>query len=433
MRKYLCPFFLYLCVSATLSAQEQLSIEAALTSALANNFDIAIAKQEYIAAQSTIFYGNANEQPIYTLTASENGQLNSVNQKFLNGSEIARLGVPAHALNMQFGVAYPVLNKKRIYATKERIRTQSTIANHRQNAQIQTTAAQVIVRYYDIVRQQKLMQLLQRTIAVSEKRLDLIKVRQSVGVANNTDLYLAELDLNSRKQDYEQQALTIKQLKVELNTLLSREKSLDFIVSDSIILNTTLQYAALLAAAKNNPDVLMAGDQIKVMEWMEKEMHTQRLPTTRVVGGVSGSLSNTTAGFLLQNISYGPFIGVNVSVPLFNQKVFNKQEETLAMQRKSREIQLMSLQNTIEGSMLRTWQAWQTNSSRTITEAANMLIAQQYLALIEQRFALNQSNAIEFREAQRSYEDAAYRLTSVQFAAKLAETELLRLAAQLVK
>jgi outer membrane protein len=430
--KYLCSLLFCLCIFLPLNAQPLLSLDDAISDAIAKNYDVLVARNESVVATASDYYGNANEQPFYALTAAENAQLTGVNQKLLNGNEIAKIGVPSHAFTTQFGVAYPVLNKYRVGATKGRIKEQAVATNARVLAQIQNTAAQVITRYYDISRQQKLLKSLAKTLAVSEKRLELVKIRQSVGMANNTDLYLAQLDFNTRSQEINNQNLALQQNKTDLNTILARAKDIDFSASDTIIINNTLDYNALLNLAKKNPDVIASVSQVRVMDWIEKEIHAQRLPTARLNGGVSASLSNTTAGFLLQNISYGPFVGASISVPLFNKNIFDKQEEIIALQRNTRQIQVQSLQNTIEGNFHKIWQAYQTNLARIQSETENIKIAQQYLELVFQRYTLNQSNAIDLREAQRSFEEASYRLTNVQYATKVAETELLRLSATLV-
>jgi outer membrane protein TolC len=430
--KFLCPLLFLFVAPLSLNAQTLLSLSDALSQALDKNYDIQIAHNEVIAAQASDYYGNAAEHPFYSLTASENGQLTGVNQKLASGNEISRIGVPSHAFATQLGVAYPIFNRFRVSATKGRIREQINATNYRAAAQMQNTLAQVSIRYYDIVRQQKLLKSLQKTLDVSEKRLELVKVRQSVGMANNTDLYLAELDLNTRKQEIVAQDLALRQNKTDLNTLLARDKNMNFSVSDTIIIAQNLDYEELLASAKKNPDAMFAESQVNTMDWMEKEVHAQRLPTARLTGGVAANISNTTAGFILQNANYGPFVGASVSIPLFNKGIFNKQEEIVALQRNTRQTQANSLQNTIEGNMYRTWQAYQTFQGRIISETANIGIAQQYLSLVFQRYTLNQSNAIELREAQRSYEEASFRLTSVQYATKVAEIELLRLAAKIV-
>lgn len=431
--KLLCPL-IFLVVTSTTSilSQSLLTLNDALSEALSKNYELQIVRNDLEIARKSDFYGNAGEQPTYNFTIGETAQLTGVNQQLASGSEISRIGVVSQALTSQLAISYPILNGFRVKATKGRIREQAAISEARVSAQIQNTAAQVINRYFDIVRQQKLIESLQKTLAVSEQRLELIKVRQSVGMANNSDLYLAELDLNARKQEVTNQDLALRQNKTDLNVLLSREKNMDFNVSDTILVDSNLNYENLLAFAKKSPDVFISEGQIRVVDWIEKETHAQRLPTVRLNGGVAASLSNTTAGFLLQNVSYGPFVGINLSVPLFNKNIFDRQEELVTMQRTTRQLQATSLQNTIEGNLFRTWQAYQTNLERIKSESENIKKAQQLLEIMLQRYQLNQSNTIDLREAQRSYEEAAFRLTSVQYIAKVAETELLRLAARLI-
>lgn len=431
--------YLYLTITTSLffyssvNSQNLLKLDDAIEFALKQNYDISLVKNDLFVAQQSDYKGNANEQITYNLNIGENIQLTGVNQKLANGSDISRVGVPSQSLSTQFLAAYPIFNTYRVKAIKGRFKEQINIADARVMGQIQNVAAQVMLRYYDIVRQQRLILALQKTLAVSEKRLELVKIRQSVGTANNTDLYLAELDLNTRRQDISQQSLLLEQSKVDLNTLLNEESDKKFNVEDTILVNPNLNIEQIIAKSKTNPEIVMAEGQAKLLDWLEKETHAQRLPTTRLIGGVGASISNTTAGFLLQNISYGPFIGVNFSMPLFNSKIYNRQEEIVALQRKSRDIQKNNIENGIEGNIQRTWKAYQIALERIKSETENTKIAQSYLDLMFQRYQLNQSNAIDMREAQRSYDDAFFRLTNVQYAAKVAEIELNRIASQIVE
>lgn len=432
MLKQLFTFFFLSFSFFSPFAQSLLSIDEALQLAMNQNYDVLISRNELNVAQSAVFYGNAGEQVATTLNLGENLQVTGLNQKFANGNEISKVGAVSNALNSQLAFAYPIFNNYRVRTTKGRIQEQVQLADSRAIAQIQNTCAQVMVRYYDICRQGKLLQSLQKSLAVSEKRLELIKVRQQVGMANSADLYLTELDLNARKQELQQQDLGLRQNKADLNTLLNRDEKIDFSVSDTIAISYTLQYEQLLGDAQKNADIQAAKEQIKIMDWMQKEIYAQRLPTARLNGGLAANMSNNTAGFQLRNINYGPFIGANISIPLFNQSIFDKQEQVIVVQKKTRELQAEALQNTIEGNLYKTWLAYKTSLSRNESEAQNVKIAQQYLDLVMQRYTLNQSNALELREAQRSYEDSVFRLTNVQYNAKVAEIELLRLAGKLV-
>jgi outer membrane protein TolC len=58
-------------------------------------------------------------------------------------------------------------------------------------------------------------------------------------------------------------------------------------------------------------------------------------------------------------------------------------------------------------------------------------LSQQLLDLVLQRFQLGQATIIDVKLAQQSFENAGFRLVNLNYAAKVAEIELKRLANQL--
>ena len=59
--------------------------------------------------------------------------------------------------------------------------------------------------------------------------------------------------------------------------------------------------------------------------------------------------------------------------------------------------------------------------------------AKDYLDLMTKRYQMGQSTVVDYREAQRSFEEVNYRVINNLYLAKLAETDLLRLSGQLMK
>ncbi|MFK5037012.1 hypothetical protein ACI4BF_28060, partial [Klebsiella pneumoniae] len=87
------------------------------------------------------------------------------------------------------------------------------------NAQIQNTMAGVANQYYDIVRQQYFLQTIHKSMEVASERLRILKSRKEVGLANNADIFQADLDYNALVQQAEAQELIINQGKVNLLNL----------------------------------------------------------------------------------------------------------------------------------------------------------------------------------------------------------------------
>lgn len=73
-----------------------------------------------------------------------------------------------------------------------------------------------------------------------------------------------------------------------------------------------------------------------------------------------------------------------------------------------------------------------TNSLQQLNTQQNTYqLSQQLVQLSLQRFQLAAATIIEVREAQKSFEDAGFRLVTLSYSAKIAEIELKRLSNRL--
>jgi outer membrane protein TolC len=275
--------------------------------------------------------------------------------------------------------------------------------------------------------------VLQRSVAVSEKRLELVKARIALGAANNSDLYLAQLDLNARRQDIISQQLVISQNQVDLNNFMMAPRDEKFTVVEEFPIVNNLKLEDFIKNIKQNPDLQSIESQVKINEFLEKETYSNRLPTVRATGGVGYNLANTTAGFSLFSQNYGPNAGITFSIPLFQKQVFDKQHEAVKIVTETRRLQQKAVEENIIGSLYRVFESYKTALSRMDSEAENLKIAQQFMDLTLKKYEMNQATAIEIREAQRIFEDAAFRVINVRLQAKQAEIELLRVSGELVK
>jgi len=186
-------------------------------------------------------------------------------------------------------------------------------------SQIQNTMAAVMTKYYDIIRQQSLLKTVGRTIEVSRQKLSILRLRKEMGLANNADLFQAELDLNANLQTEQSQLLAIDQAKTDLLNLIFLQPADQAInISDTIIIQPQIRLDEIRSRLSTNPVVIAAQQQIHINELIEKEVAALRSPTLRASTGFNLSSQSSAAGFILLNQSYGPFVGLNLSVPIYN-------------------------------------------------------------------------------------------------------------------
>ena len=154
-------------------------------------------------------------------------------------------------------------------------------------------------------------------------------------------------------------------------------------------------------------------------------------PTLRASTGYNFNSSKSAAGFSLLNETYGPFVGVNLSVPLYMGGASKKSYKNAKINTDIANVQYKSALADMSTNVTKTYQSYQTNVKQLNTEAQNYQMSQSLLNLIMQKYQLGQATIVDVKQAQQSFEAAGFRLVNLVYTAKLAEIELKRLSNQL--
>jgi len=420
-----------MCIGIAKAEAQVLTLEEAINIALKNSMDIEIARNNVAASEISNHMSFAGGLPVISGSLTDNQSLTNLNQKLSNGTSTNRNGNSNNALNAGIDVDFLVFNGYRVKATKSRLEVLEAQSRQLVNVQIQNIIADVMVKYYDIVRQHSYMNTIQQSIVVTQQRKNIIDARQSVGLANNADSYQALLDLNAAQQELQSHEVVLTQAKADLMNLLTQRPDSSFIIRDTIVVDSLLNFSAVKENIKNNPELLSAEQQIQVNELIVKEIGALRYPAVSVNTGYNYSRSQNAAGFTLLNQNKGPFVGFGLQVPIFNGGLYKRQQRIAEIDIKNATSSRQILYNNLQTSAEKAWQAYRNSLQRLQSEKENNRIAADLLNLTLQRFELSAATIIEVREAQRSFIEAGYRLVNLAYSAKVAEVELKRLGSQL--
>ncbi len=422
-----------LCAAAIAGhTQQRLSLADAVNIALKNSYDIQLAKNNLEISAINNDAGVAGALPLVTATANDNEQITTINQKFADANrDTKRSNVESN--NLTAGVTGSILlfNGYRVMTTRKRLAELQQQNLQLVNIRIQNTIASVAAKYYDIVRQQSFLQTIIQSIAVSKQKLYILQTSKEAGMSNNADIYQAQLDMNALVQSKLSQQLIIDQGKTDLLNLLFVSPDATISISDTIVVDKTIRLEGIREVLKNNPQIVSAEQQVHISEFLEKETTALRYPSLRANTGYNFSSNKSAAGFSLLNQSYGPFAGLNLSIPIYNGSATRRQEQAAAINTRNARIQKDNLVLSLETGAVRTFQSYSNALQQLQTEQENYLLSKQLLDLVLQRFQLGQATIIDVKQAQQSFENAGFRLVNLNYSAKIAEVELKRLANQL--
>jgi outer membrane protein TolC len=419
--------FIFLLLSFHSVAQIPLTLTNAIDTAFKNNFDIQIARNSTEISKINNTYGVAGGLPSIIGTAGDNSSLTNLKQKTSSGINISKNNVSSNSYNAGVNASLLLFNGFRVIATKGRLNLLQNQSELQLNLQIQTTIAAIMENYYDILRQQSYLNIIQSSLDVSSKKLDIVKERYKVGMANEADLLQAQIDFNMAEQNLRSQQLVIDQDKISLLQLIGVKQFYSVIIRDTIIVDNNIQKDSIINYLENNPQYLSAEQQIKINQQIVKEQRAQRYPSIRISTGYNLTYSSSAAGFNLFTQNYGPTVGASLQVPIFNGNIYKTQQEVAQFNLQNARLQKESLLTSLKADALKTYQSYESTLQQLDSQQKSYIDAKKLVNIVIRRFQLNQATILDVKAAQDSFENAGYMFVNLQFAAKTAEIELKRL------
>jgi len=399
-------------------AQTQLTLQSAIDSALKNNLDIQIAKNYVQIARVSNTYGMAGGLPYINGNATDYFSSTSVNQKSNSGTETNESGIMGNSLNASINANIILFNGFKVMATKKHLSLLQQQSQIELNAQVQDIMASVMIKYYDIIRQQSNLRIMQSVLGVSQKKLDIINEKNGVGMANGVDMMQAQSDVNSAEQDLKLQQLYIEQDKADLLQLMNVHNKSDFSISDSIVIDHSLNLDSTISYLKRNPQLLSAEQQIKINEQLLKETASQRYPSLKFNAAYNFGRADNNGGSLLLNQNYGPQAGFTLAVPIFNGGVYHIQKIVAGLNVANAKLNKDNLYNELLTSLTKQHLAYSTTLQQIESQQTNYELAKKLLDLVMQNLQHGQATILEEKAAETSYQSAAYQLINFQYAAK---------------
>lgn len=426
--------FILLITLFNAKAQELLTPENAVSLAINKNFDIVLAKNEADIAKINNNKATAGMLPQINVTTGNIFNLNNLDQKFSTGQTVKTNWVPVNSFNAGLNLNWTIFDGLKMFATKDRLAALQSLGEIELKNQIQTTVAEVLNAYYNIVRQKQQIKALNESAQISIERVSLSQKKFDVGYSDKTPLLQAKVDYSTQQINILRQETDLEQAKVTLNKILGRASNVTFDVIDTIDINYTPSLQSLKdSALQQNFSLKSAMKNIEIAQLQHKEINAQRLPTINFNTGYQFSQNYSKAGFQLSNRTYGPTVGVNAVIPIFTGGMVKKQLESSAVNIANQQVQLDQLKNNIDADILTAFQNFDYANRVLKLNDENVKVALENVQVTMERYRLNQTTSVEIKQAQSSYEDALYNVILARYNAKIAEIELKKISNELVK
>lgn len=428
---------LLLALPMTLVARAQdslLTLDEALARALESNFDIRVARNVRERAANYDNAGQAGMLPRVDLNGAYAKTTGSARQELSSGAELERDNSVSDNLALQGLATWTVFDGLRMFATREKLRELSAQGEQDLKIRIEASTVDVITAYFEVVQQQQLLRSLDRQIAVGEEVVNISDRKLTNGSGSRLELLLARTDLNAlRSEQLTTQAL-LDRAKVLLCNYIAMEPTTAYMVEDTVVISYDPSLEELKRNSSQQNSLLLRYDRAqRISELGLKESRAARSPVIDLTGSYQFSRATSNASFILLNRNLGATFGVTATVPLFNGFRIDTDIKNAKLELDNARIQYEQIAYQVNAVVVAGHAQFQAAKGVMALEEENIAAAREVLAIARERFRVGASNIIELKDAQATYGQAVRRLAFARNAAKLAETELRRLAGVLVR
>ena len=420
-----------------ISAQNLLTPEDAIAAALEKNYDIKLVRNDSASFAVDYQYSYAGFLPRINGTASKTWNVNRQKQELSNGTKRDTSGIQSNNLSASIGMNWTLFDGLKMFATRERLKQFQALGELTVKNQVVNTVADVLVNYYNIVRQKQQLRAIEEQMSINEERVKIADQKIFSGLGSKPELLQAKVDLNAQKASRLEQLTLIGQLRDQLNQLIGLNVGEVYEVLDSIPINSGLSLGEITQNLdQTNPALLLTKKNIDIAGLVLKERRAELWPTLslntsyNLSRNVNKAVINTFTPLFNQNLGFN--YGFGLSVPILNgfntRRLIKQAELDIAYQETFYDNQ----RSLINVAISNAFKDYVLQKDLLALEEENIQLAKENVVIALARFKQGLFTNLELREAQISLEQGYNRLIAARYNTKLAETELLRQKGELI-
>jgi outer membrane protein TolC len=406
------------------------SLGELINTALTNNYQIQILKNEVQIASNNNTIGNAGFLPSVDLNGTYSTSFNNTLQKFADGS--TKEGSKAQNTNINSSVManWTIFNGFGVYAKKERLTYLEELGQLNSKFYIEQTVSDIVTTYYQLVYEKQVLENFQQSLNISSFRLSLENKRKEIGSGKIMDYGQALVDYQTDSIRLLAQQDLIQSLTIEINRVLNNDLEKELIVNnlEFTMLFIPVKDTLLNKITQNNSQLEQQRLQELISETELRMEKANRYPKVDLFAGYQYAKSSSEVGFFQSNQNYGPTVGVSVSFNLYNGGTTNRNIKNTKIYSENSTLSKKQVNQNLNADVLKLYNQYQSINERVGLAKSNVETITKVYNAAEEQLKKGAINGYDFRLTQLSLLSSELTLIQLQFAQKAIEINLNRIS-----
>lgn len=408
-------------------AQDTLQMDELISTALQNNLNLKIAKNNTEGAKINATIGNAGFLPTADFSGAYN-YANTMTKTTFNGGipEQTSDAAASQNYNANLNIRYTLFDGfKPVYKLKLS-KKDLQIADLNYRNQVDQLIIQVIESAFTIALIREDLVLAQEKRLLTQSQLKRIETRLKYGQGSETEKLNLLTTANNDSLAILQLMLNLENNQIQLNRIIGTEllNSDDIFVIDTL-LASKLQFEQLLSSAQSfNPNLLLSRAQIERSELDYQITKTELYPKLNTVISYGYNGAKNDVGILNTNDALGPSVNLGLTYNLYAAGALKraKKQNELAITNAKLNAQLSEFE--IEQNLKAAFQQYQQQISMLPLLEQNVAVSQTNFERVDNAFSLGQLNFLNYQQAQFQLFNAKKELLKARYNCKFSEWQL---------
>lgn len=411
------------------------TLQEFVNTAMQNNYQINIVKNEAKIATNNNVIGNTGMLPSVDLDGTYSNSFNNTRQEFADGT--VREGSNAKNTNLSVSALanWTVFNGFSVYAKRDQLVYLERLGQINSKFYIEQTVSDIVTAYYQMVYEKQVLNNYQQSLNISSYRLNLERKRKEIGSSKAIDYSQALVDYQTDSIRLLEQQNTISGLQISINNLLNNALEQELNISEK-----EFSFSAIPAKDSLLQNIDQANQQIAQQRLQELIAETElrmtkasRMPKVDLFGGYQYSRSTAEIGFSNSSQNYGPIVGVTVSFNLFNGGSTNREIKNTKLYSENTSLTKQQVTQQINANSLIYYNEYKVLTTQIEIAKNNVDEMSKVYKIAESQLKSGSINSYDFRLTQQSLLNSELTLINLQLALKAVEINLNRMSGKIVE
>jgi outer membrane protein TolC len=304
--------------------------------------------------------------------------------------------------------------------------TQKRAADYNLISIINSTVSAVQERFFDLLKQQKLLEVNELAVKRSEDQLSKTEKMYELGAVAKVDVFRSRVNLGNDRTELLLQKNAVITARNNLNLSLGRNPNLPINIKPQLVLKpafTNTEDLVETAIAKN-PGLMKTEEDVKVSDLATARSYAVLYPNLSAFLNYQRSNEEIKRVYTSYDKNWTINYGLSISLNLFNgfQDMVNIQKSKLA--ERNNQVAYEESKRELVASVLQLVDNYNAYLEIIEINVENLEAANEEFRLAEERYRIGSGTQLEVREAQVNLTRAEQTLVAAQYNARITQSRL---------